>query len=92
MIDLLTGKIANKFEGHTGRITSIALSTDGRYIVSGSVDTTARMWDTQTGRNVAVLHHKNPVLQVAIHPDAHKIVTTDGRAHKWDSRGMLLHT
>jgi len=92
MIDLLTGLLVNKFPGHEGRITSIAISKDGKYMVSGSVDKTARLWDTRTGRNLAVLQHKNPVLQVAIHPEAHKIVTTDGRAHKWDSRGMLLHT
>lgn len=92
MIDLVTGTMVNKFKGHTGKITSIAVSKDARYIISGSVDKTARMWDTKTGRNVLVLTHKNPVIQVALSPEAHKIVTTDGRAYKWDSRGMLLHT
>ena len=37
------------FVGHTGAVTSVALSLDGSLLVSGSVDGTARVWDTFSG-------------------------------------------
>lgn len=34
----------NKFIGHTGTVTSLAVSADGKYVVSGSDDKTIRRW------------------------------------------------
>lgn len=39
-----SGRCLRTFHGHTGPITSIALSRDGRTAVSGSHDHTARVW------------------------------------------------
>ncbi|OCH91560.1 hypothetical protein OBBRIDRAFT_519952 [Obba rivulosa] len=39
--------------GHEDAVLSIAFSPDGQHIVSGSHDTTIRMWDVQTGQAVA---------------------------------------
>jgi len=38
------------FEGHTDWVTSVAFSPDGKYILSGSWDTTLKLWDIETGR------------------------------------------
>ncbi|KAH8743797.1 NWD1 protein, partial [Hyaloscypha sp. PMI_1271] len=38
------------FEGHTGGVTSLAFSPDGKQIVSGSHDITVRRWDAATGQ------------------------------------------
>src|SRR5262249_35317574 len=43
--DLGSGKEVRAFEGHTGGVWSIALSADGKKLVSGSSDGTARLWD-----------------------------------------------
>ena len=32
------------FAGHIGPVTSVAVSTDGRFIVSGSDDNTIQVW------------------------------------------------
>ena len=37
-------------EGHTGFITSIIFSNDGNTIVSGSADTTIKLWNTISGK------------------------------------------
>ena len=43
---------AKRFEGHTGDIYSVAISVDGKYVVSGSGDGTARVWERSTGAEV----------------------------------------
>ena len=45
--------------GHAFSVASVAFSPDGKHIVSGSVDNTVKVWDSQTGKevNVLVCHH-----------------------------------
>jgi len=45
------GKITclNTMEGHTKMVTSVSMTPDGRYAVSGSEDKTLRLWDLKTG-------------------------------------------
>jgi WD40 repeat protein len=45
LLELATGKERQCFDGHRGRIASLAYSADGRTLVSGSEDTTALVWD-----------------------------------------------
>jgi WD40 repeat protein len=39
-----TGKEVQKLTGHYGGVLSVAVTPDGRYIVSGSGDQTVRVW------------------------------------------------
>jgi serine/threonine protein kinase/WD40 repeat protein len=41
--------------GHRERILDVAFSSDGEWIATGSLDYTARIWETRTGQNVAIL-------------------------------------
>jgi RNA polymerase sigma factor (sigma-70 family) len=49
LLELATGKERHHFDGHVGRVTSLAFSSDGRKLISGGEDTTAMVWDV-TGR------------------------------------------
>jgi WD40 repeat protein len=40
-----TGKPVGKLEGHRGHIVSLCFTPDGRFLVSGSSDTTALIWN-----------------------------------------------
>ncbi len=84
-----------ELKGHNAYIESLDYSPDGKNLVSGSVDKTAIIWDTQTGKKVHTLEHEGPVNAVAYSPDGKKIVTgaDDKTAKIWDAQtGNLLQT
>ncbi|MCH8830288.1 MAG: WD40 repeat domain-containing protein, partial [Planctomycetes bacterium] len=43
--DVATGRLLNTLLGHTGAVKALAFRPDGRLLVSGSADGTARIWD-----------------------------------------------
>lgn len=47
--DPATGKTRRTFIGHTGVIWAVAVSPDGRLLISGSTDQTVRLWNLATG-------------------------------------------
>ena len=76
------------FYGHTASIWSLALSPDGRSIVTGSEDMTAKVWDLATGKELLTLRgHGGEVYSVAFSPDGQRIVTgsMDQTAQVWDA-------
>lgn len=79
-LDLLTLK------GHTDPVYSVAYSPDGKRVVTGSYDKTAKVWDAQTGKELLTLNgHMNWVSSVAFSPDGRRIVTgsRDDTAKIW---------
>jgi len=78
--------------GHTGAVSSVAITPDGRYAVTGSVDRTARIWNMKTGEHVHTLSgHENAVQAVAISSDGY-VATYDGIARTWNMvTGQLVN-
>lgn len=46
--DVVTGQLIRKIHGHDGRINSITCSPDASILISGSYDTTVKVWDGRT--------------------------------------------
>jgi len=60
---------------HDNGVSSIAISPDGKYVVSGSHDGTARVWEAASGKEVARMTHDDVVTSVAFSPDGKYIVS-----------------
>jgi WD40 repeat protein len=75
-----------------GEIKTLAISPDNHWLVTGSADNTARLWDlraTDPSANPVILRgHESTVGAVAISPDNHWLVTGswDKTARLWDLR------
>ncbi len=75
---------------HGGPVYSVAISRDGKTVVSGSTDQTVRIWDTTTGQQRFQLNgHVGAVHAVALTPDESLIVSSgaDKTVRLWDVAG-----
>ncbi|MBZ0278326.1 MAG: TIR domain-containing protein [Anaerolineae bacterium] len=97
-VDLVSSQ---QFAGHIGAVTSAAFSPDGRYILTGSADSTARLWETNSGAEVRrLVGHTSGVTSVAFSPDGSYILTgsADSTARLWETnsgaevRRLVGHT
>jgi WD40 repeat protein len=82
-----TGRILHILQEHQRDVTSVAISADGKRIVSGSEDQTVKVWDTSTGRDLLTLKgHTQTVTSVAISADGKRIVSgsQDHTVKLWD--------
>jgi WD40 repeat protein len=73
---------------------SVAFSPDGKYVVS-SGDTTARVWEAATGKEVARMTHDDFVRSVAFSPDGKYVVSgsydSTVRVWEWQSSDLITN-
>jgi WD40 repeat protein len=87
--DTLSGKVLKQLAGHEDGVSAVAFSRDGKYILTGSWDNTARLWDAASGeQKVRYLGHTDYVGAVSMSPDGRWVCTGswDGTTRLWDAR------
>ena len=57
LLDSASGKTAQTLEGHTGKIWNTTWSPDGKQLASVGEDATCRLWDAETGQEIAAFRH-----------------------------------
>jgi WD40 repeat protein/uncharacterized caspase-like protein len=73
--------------GHSGAVNSVAFSPDGRFVLTGSADRTALLWDARSGAEIRAFGgHSGEVTTVAFSPDGRSVLTgsEDTTARLWD--------
>ena len=75
-------------EGHEDYVLAVAVTLDGKHIVSGSKDNTIRIWDLETGKPIGkpIKGHKGHVLTIAMTPDGKRFISgsADNTIRVWD--------
>lgn len=91
---LRTGTLVDVLNGHTGPISSLCFSPTGALLVSGSWDTTVRVWDIFEKKGaVDTLNHASEVLSVDFHPNSKEVISTTlgGQVYLWQAEeGNLI--
>jgi uncharacterized protein YjiK len=85
--------------GHSGKVSSIAVSCDGQALVSGSGDKTIKVWDINSGTLIRTLTEDlGEVSSIAVSPDGNFLAVGSCQHPKsnvkvWHLKtGKLLHT
>jgi WD40 repeat protein len=82
--------------GHSDEVFSVAYSPDGRYLASGSIDKTIKIWEVATGKELRTLTgHSGGVFLVAYSPDGRYLASgsSDKTIKIWEvATGKELHT
>ena len=82
--------------GHSDRVNAVAIAPDGKTAISASYDSTLKIWDTETGRELKTLTGNGySVNAVAIAPDGKTAISasSDNTLKIWDTEtGRELKT
>ncbi|BCS04514.1 WD40 repeat domain-containing protein [Aspergillus luchuensis] len=72
---------------HSNRVCSVAFSTDGLLVASGSSDKMVKVWDSFTGNLQKILDHPSWVRAVAFSPDNKLLASglSDGSIRLWNT-------
>ncbi|MCV3214580.1 hypothetical protein OGM63_13835, partial [Plectonema radiosum NIES-515] len=94
--DISTGKVIRTLTGHSSSVTSVAFSSDGKTVASGSYDNTIKIWDISTGKVIRTLTgHSSYVTSVAFSSDGKTVASGsyDNTIKIWDiSTGKVIRT
>ncbi len=77
MWDLETGREERTLEGRQSYVEAVAITPDGRRVVSASEDNTLKVWDLETGALICTFNCDGRVECVAVAPDGRTFVAGD---------------
>jgi len=89
------GVAKKRLQGHNHFVSDVVMSSDGQFALSGSWDSTLRLWDLQAGKTTRTfVGHTKDVLSVAFSADNRQIVSgsRDKSIKLWNTLGQCKYT
>ncbi len=77
-----------EYVGHTDALADVTISPDGQYVLTTANDSTARLWDLQSGREIRQYNGHSDLVRVGrFSPDGATVLTAgaDGTVRIWDT-------
>ena len=81
--DVDSKRLVSVLEGHQGRVTALAFTRRGDYLLSSAWDGTTRLWDPVKGVLIVTAEGEDNVLRVA--PDDRRV------AHSHHETGLMIY-
>jgi WD40 repeat protein len=76
--DSKTGSDLVYLKGHNGQINDVSISPDGKKVISGGADNSARIWDSKSGQQINLIKpHSGEITSVSFNLDG-KIIAVAG--------------
>ncbi|NXM55326.1 DAW1 factor, partial [Illadopsis cleaveri] len=82
-----TGKCFYTFRGHSAEIVCLSFNPQSTLLATGSMDTTAKLWDVEKGEEVATLNgHSAEIIALSFNTTGDRIITGsfDHTVAVWD--------
>ncbi len=80
----LSGVVTREYTGHNGTVTSLSVSRDGKFMLTGSDDKTVRRWDLQTNETkILPIGEKVTSVLFAAASDQCIVLDQSGRVTLW---------
>lgn len=82
------------FVGHHGRINTLAVSPDGKFLASGSADNIIKIWEIATQRELFVFEgHQSEIMFLMFSPDGSHLfsISDDKKAKIWNLSDKTAH-
>ena len=94
-VSTFSGRPHRSLQGHSHYISDVVLSSDNNFALTGSWDTTMRLWDLRAGRTTyRFVGHTKDVLSVTMSPDNRQIMSgsRDKTMKLWNTLAECKYT
>ncbi|RWS16255.1 eukaryotic translation initiation factor 3 subunit I-like protein [Dinothrombium tinctorium] len=88
----INGERLGTFDGHSGAIWSIDCNWDSTKVVTGGADNSLRLWDLQTGKEIANIVTNSPVRTVTFSYSGKLVFYTTDSVMKFPSELIVFDT
>ena len=91
VVDIDTRTVVRRFPGHDSTITDFCFSSDSRWLVTVSLDSTARVWELPTGHCIDYLAFDRPATSVDLSPASDMMATShvgDLGIYLWTNKSL----
>ncbi len=84
--DLKNNRLVRSITAHTGAISGILITQNGKTIITSSFDNSLTIWRVSDGKALHTMYHDNSVTGISISPDEKYLVSVslDKNIHLWN--------